>query len=314
MAISLTRSLAIATLITLPAVSAHGWVSGVSVNGKHYPGADPSWHLNSVGKMPSAVWYSDNYGQHNPVFSKDVGTNNIACHVNATAGSLVVPVKAGDILQLEWETPEGGPWRPTHEGPVIDYMASCDGDCRDASADQLNFFKIAESGMFQSPHKTADGVRSFGRWGTDILRDANNTWKVTIPSSLSGPHVLRTELFALMGAGHGGHAQMFPQCINLDIQASTSSDAEVQPCETGADCRLGRELYKETDPGIDISIHGEIAKYQCPGPALWQGAKRVEDQSQTSDGAGRDSKNWLSQWKGWHLHHGHAGRFSRHRR
>jgi cellulase len=267
--------------------------------------------------MASATWYSDNYGQHNPVFSKDVNTNNIACHVNATPGSLVVQVKAGDTVELTWETPEGGPWRPTHEGPVIDYLASCGGkDCRDASADQLEFFKIAESGMFQSPHKTPNGKGSFGRWGTDLLRDANNTWNVTIPASLSGPHVLRTELFALMGAGHEGHAQMFPQCINLDIEAATSSEVAVHPCESGADCRLGRDLYNETDPGIDISIHGAISQYHCPGPAVWHGAKKVAtaskgDDTKTSDSMGRSSRNWFSH-KGW-LPHGHVGSMSRHR-
>ena len=98
--------------------------------------------------------------------------------------------------------------------------------------------------------------------------DSNNVWRVKIPQGLSGPHVLRTEAFALMGAGNLGHAQLYPQCINLNIQGS---GAGVDPCAGGADCRLGRDLYRETDPGIFISIHKAIARYQIPGPALWQG-------------------------------------------
>ena len=104
-----------------------------------------------------------------------------------------------------------------------------------------------------------------------VLTDANNVWKVTIPQGLSGPHVLRTEAFALMGAGNLGHAQMYPQCINLEIAGPAHG---VDPCTSGADCRLGRELYKTTDPGLFISIHKAIAKYLIPGPALWRGAAK----------------------------------------
>ena len=74
-----------------------------------------------------------------------------------------------------------------------------------------------------------------------------------------------------MGAGNLGHAQMYPQCINLEIVGPAHG---VDPCTSGADCRLGRELYKTTDPGLFISIHKAIAKYLIPGPALWRGAAK----------------------------------------
>ncbi len=153
---------------SVPQIPAHGFLSCVEANGREYPAVLPSWHL--LGKTPSVSWYSLNYGQQNPIYSKTVDSDNMACHVDATPGSGVVNVKPGDTITLTWETPEQGPWRPSHEGPVIDYMASCGGDCRQASAKQLKFFKIAQSGMFESPHKEPGSPGSFGRWGTDILR------------------------------------------------------------------------------------------------------------------------------------------------
>lgn len=163
----------IALAAAIPAVSAHGWVSGVTANGKTYPGVDISWHL--TGKTPSAVWYSENFGQQNPVFSEDISTNDMACHINATPGSEVVNVRSGDTISLKWVTPEGGPWRTSHEGPMIDYLAKCPGsDCRQlANADQLKFFKIAEAGMYKSPH-TPGGDGVFGLWGTDTLRSMSS--------------------------------------------------------------------------------------------------------------------------------------------
>jgi hypothetical protein len=72
-----------------------------------------------------------------------------------------------------------------------------------------------------------------------------------------------------MGAGHLGHAQLFPQCINIDIQSDQSS---LQPCMNGADCRKGDQLYREeTNPGLFVSIHSAITDYRIPGPAIWHG-------------------------------------------
>jgi hypothetical protein len=178
MVLSFLPLIALVAISTFPVASAHGFVSGVSVSGKHYPAADPSWHL--LGKTPSVVWYSDNYGQQNPIFSKDVSTDIMACHINATSGSEVIPVKPGDTILVRWSTPEGGPWRPSHEGPVIDYMAACGSDCRNASAADLKFFKIAEAGMYQSPHKSPGRPGSFGRWATDTLRGTSSIIKPTI--------------------------------------------------------------------------------------------------------------------------------------
>lgn len=118
--------------------------------------------------------------------------------------------------------------------------------------------------------------------------DNQNIWHVKIPQGLSGPHVLRTEAFALMGAGNLGHAQLYPQCVNLNIEGS---GAGVDPCAGGADCRLGKDLYKKTDPGIFISIHKAIAKYQIPGPALWQGTSSQNPNNPPQDSTSQPSSS-----------------------
>jgi lytic cellulose monooxygenase (C1-hydroxylating) len=262
-------TLALASLL-FPLIRAHGWIANVSINGNIYPGADPSWHLKG-DQPPSVVWYSDNYGQQDPLYSKVVATDDMACHTNATPGGRLVPVKAGSTLTLHWETPEGGPWRDSHEGPILDYLAACEGNCNAAKASELKFFKIAQQGMYQSPHHTDDWRNStFGLWATDIIRNKTNTWNVRIPDSLVGQYVLRSEIFALMGAGNKGHAQMFPQCVSLNILKSDVPTKD--PYTSGAVAKLGRDLYTETDPGILISIHHEIDKYIIPGPPVWQGA------------------------------------------
>ena len=124
-----------------------------------------------------------------------------------------------------------------------------------------------------------------------LLTDSNNVWKVTIPQGLAGPHVLRTEAFALMGAGNLGHAQLYPQCINLDIAGSGGVD----PCTSGADCRLGKDLYKETDPGIYISIHTGIEKYIIPGPAVWKGTSNENPNKNSSSQDEMSSQQSLKQ-------------------
>ncbi len=49
---------------------------------------------------------------------------DIACHLGATPAGAEAPVNAGDTLEIQWT-----PWPATHKGPVIDYLAKCDGSC-----------------------------------------------------------------------------------------------------------------------------------------------------------------------------------------
>jgi hypothetical protein len=107
----------------LDLVHAHGFVSGVKVNGAGWtPGADPVWYYYAAGTSPAtAGWNALN--QDNGFVSPDsYETSNIACHKSATAGQLYISANAGDTLTFFWNT-----WPESHHGPIINYIAPCNG-------------------------------------------------------------------------------------------------------------------------------------------------------------------------------------------
>ena len=128
------------------------------------------------------------------------------------------------------------------------------------------------------------GPGAAGFWGSDKLREANNTWTVTIPSTIAkGDYVLRHEIIALHEArAGGGGAQNYPHCINLEV---TGSGTDSLPTGT-----LGTELYKRTDPGIQVDIYKPI-KYQMPGPALYKGGSLESTGTMTDSGLGGGLNN-----------------------
>lgn len=113
-----------ASALLLDLASAHGFVTGVKVNNAGwFPGADPAWYYHAAGTSPSTTgWNSLN--QDLGFISPDAfGSSNIACHKSATPGKLYINANAGDTLSLYWNT-----WPyDSHKGPVINYLASCDG-------------------------------------------------------------------------------------------------------------------------------------------------------------------------------------------
>ena len=52
-------ALALAALTAIPAVTAHGYVSGVVTGGKWYPGASPNW-IYAPEKPQQAGWFAYN--------------------------------------------------------------------------------------------------------------------------------------------------------------------------------------------------------------------------------------------------------------
>jgi cellulase len=152
---------------------------------------------------------------------------------------------------MDWNT-----WPESHHGPVIDYVASCNGDCSTVDKTTLEFVKIAESGLISD-------TTSPGTWASDNLIANNNSWAITIPSTLApGNYVLRHEIIALHSAGSSDGAQNYPQCINLEVTGSGTES----PAGT-----LGESLYTETDAGILVNIYTTGLDYTIPGPTLWSG-------------------------------------------
>lgn len=95
---------------------------------------------------------------------------NITCHKAATPGTTYIPVTAGDKIDLQWS-----PWPDSHKGPVLDYLARCNGDCTKVNKNHLTFFKIDAGGLVSDSSPP-------GTWASDQLIANNNTWTVKVSS------------------------------------------------------------------------------------------------------------------------------------
>ncbi|KAF2268069.1 glycoside hydrolase [Lojkania enalia] len=236
----------------LPFALAHGHVRGITVDGDWTPGADPVWYYYSAGQRPiTAGW--DALNQDNGFVSPDsFGTANIACHKSATPGKLYVNADAGDTVTFYWNT-----WPDSHKGPIINYIAPCNGDCTTQSSANLRWTKISQGALI-----TPGGT---GTWVTDELIRNNFTSTMTIPRNLkAGNYVIRHEIIALHGGQNDNGAQNYPQCINFKIGGSGS----VAPPAGVA----GTALYKRNEPGIIFNLYTNPTSYTYPGPTVWTGA------------------------------------------
>lgn len=175
---------------------------------------------------------------------------SIICHRDGTNGALSATVAAGSKIEIQWTT-----WPDSHHGPVITYLAPCNGDCSTIDKATLKFFKIDAVGLI-------DDTTPPGTWATDQPIAAGNRWTVTIPSSIvSGNYVMRHEIIALHSANNRDDAQNYPQCLNLEV----TGDGSASPEGT-----LAEALYKDTDPGILVNIYTALSSYTIPGPALYR--------------------------------------------
>ncbi|KAL2826029.1 glycosyl hydrolase family 61-domain-containing protein [Aspergillus pseudoustus] len=239
----------------LATAAAHGHVTNIVVNGVYYAG----WDINSYPYMATppvvAAWGTPNTGGGPMDVSSGYTNPDLICSLNATNAQGHVTVAAGDKINLQWTE-----WPDTHHGPVIDYLASCNGACETVDKTALEFFKIDGVGLI-------DDTTVPGTWGDDELIDNNNSWMVQIPESIApGNYVLRHEIIALHSAGTEGGAQNYPQCFNLVITGSGTD----QPAGT-----LGTELYTLDEAGILVNIYQSLSTYEVPGPTLYSGASSI---------------------------------------
>lgn len=244
------NSALIALAASVAKVSAHGFVQGIVADGVYYTG----YLVNEYpykSNPPDSIGWTESATDLGFVAPDAYSSGDIICHKSATNAQATATVSAGGTVTMEWNT-----WPTSHHGPVIDYMASCDGECSTVDKSTLEFFKIAEAGLI-------DDTNEPGTWASDELISSNNSWVITIPTTIaSGPYVLRHEIIALHGAGELDGAQNYPQCINIEV---TGGGSDV-PSGT-----LGESLYSETDPGISVNIYQASLTYTIPGPALYTG-------------------------------------------
>ncbi|OHE97867.1 endoglucanase-4 [Colletotrichum orchidophilum] len=242
---SFKNSAVLSAIAGAASVMAHGHVNYFTDGSEQFAGYDVT-SLPYMSNPPDVYGWKNTATDNGFVDPTTYTGPDIICHKNSANAKLTAKVAAGDKLQIFWNT-----WPESHKGPVIDYLASCGTDCSTVDKTTLEFFKIAEAGLIDA---TAN------KWASDELIAANNSWAVTIPTSLKpGNYVLRHEIIALHSAGQQNGAQNYPQCLNIEVTGSGSD----LPAGT-----KGEALYTPTDPGILISIYNSLKSYSIPGPAL----------------------------------------------
>ncbi|PYH88649.1 hypothetical protein BO71DRAFT_290070, partial [Aspergillus ellipticus CBS 707.79] len=235
-------------LASVSLVAGHGYVSSIEVDGTTYGGyLVDTYYFES--DPPELIAWSTNATDDGYVSPTDYESSNIVCHKGSAPGALEAPVAPGGSVRMTWNT-----WPTDHHGPVITYLANCNGSCADVDKTALQFFKIDAGGLI-------DDTDVPGTWATDELIEDSYSRNITIPTDIeAGSYVLRHEIIALHGAEDLDGAQNYPQCINLNVTGSGTAT----PSGT-----LGEHLYKDTDPGIYVDIWQTLSTYIIPGPTLY---------------------------------------------
>ncbi|KAI0157992.1 carbohydrate-binding module family 1 protein [Hypoxylon sp. FL1284] len=252
----------VAALASAATVAAHGHVDHIVIDGVFYEGFDPT-SAPYQQDLPTVVSWATEQTDNGFVEPNSFSDPDIICHKAAVNAGGHAQVAAGSSISISWNT-----WPESHKGPMLDYLAACNGDCESADKASLEFFKIDEVGLIDASQDDN------GFWGSDALIQNNNTWLVQIPASIkAGNYVLRHETIALHSAGQANGAQAYPQCFNLEV---TGGGDDV-PAGT-----LGTELYSPEDPGIQVNIYTTGLSYQIPGPSLIAGASASVEQSSSA--------------------------------
>ncbi|KAK6193116.1 Transcription factor bye1 [Pestalotiopsis sp. IQ-011] len=232
-------------------VLGHGYVTTFTTDGKSNQGFLLDYYYQKVntGSFPNiSAWYAENLDS-GFVAPDTYGTSDINCHKNSAPGALTTTVSAGGSITFQWPSTWPHPY-----GPILTYVAACNGDCSKADKSSLSWVKIDASGIDYSTQT----------WASQVLINQAGKWTTKVPSSLkAGNYVFRHEIIALHGAGTLNGAQNYPQCFNIAVTGSGSSSLP-----TGT---LGVNLYKNTDPGIYFNPYVTITSYAMPGPTLWTG-------------------------------------------
>jgi len=266
MSFKIAAAAALATLAST--VSAHGHLQSIGASGTVYAGFNNSILYSNT--KPDLIAWSDTVKDNGYV--SDYTSPDMICHAGAGNAALAAPVNGGDTVTFNWDT-----WPTSHHGPVITYLAKCDGDCADADKASLKWFKIDAVGIVSGDSNT-------GTWASDKLIANQFKWDVKIPDSIaSGNYVARHEIIALHSANNVGGAQNYPQCINLEVKSSGSDVPE------GV---VGTELYTAQDKGIFVNIYYpgfQADEYDMPGPALYTGGSGSAPASSAASSAAASS-------------------------
>ncbi|KAL5514765.1 hypothetical protein ACEPAG_2081 [Sanghuangporus baumii] len=238
------HSSALVALCSAALVAAHGGVLQYSFDGDYYNGFVP-YNTPTGQSTIQRQWAT-----YNPI--TDAMDPNLACNDPGTTTDpqLTATVPAGATVTAFWNNP----W-PHTIGPMMVYMANCNGDCTDADPASLNWFKIYQSGLI-------NGTVADGFWGSGLMVQQNSSWTSTIPAALpSGNYMIRHETLAIHTPNQ---PQFYPECAQLQITGGGSGNPSPTVKFPGG--------YDPNDPSINIDVYSSTAtSYTVPGPAVWTG-------------------------------------------
>lgn len=225
--------------LALPAlVSAHGFVSQVTIDGKAYKGLSPY-----VGGGKSVIRQISGV---EPV--KGTWNPDLACGLKSKPASESAKASPGSTVSFKWSGGGNSNW-PHEYGPLITYMADCNGPCEQFNAANAKWFKIHQVGKTNG-----------NNWAQkDLMSGAPAT--VKIPSDLaSGNYLIRHEIIALHIAENSGGAEFYPSCTQLKVEGNGWAKPDKTISLPGA--------YKENDKGLLIHVWTAKGDYIYPGGAL----------------------------------------------
>ncbi|KAH6673909.1 glycosyl hydrolase family 61-domain-containing protein [Plectosphaerella plurivora] len=249
---SIKTSGVLSALASAALVSAHGHVDWINIDGVRYRGYDSPAFPYQPNHAPVIGW-KVNVPDNGFVEPSKFNHPDIICHTDGTPAPVHAEVKPGSKMLFQWDT-----WPESHQGPVIDYIARCNGPCETVDKTTLEWVRISESGLIDK--------RTFsGYWGADVLMDNNFSWVVQIPQDIApGNYVIRHEILALHGGANPNGAQAYPQCFNVKVSASSGTWVPTGGVK-------GTDLYRATDAGVLFNIFTPFTSYPIPGPAIRPG-------------------------------------------
>ncbi|SCV48781.1 related to endoglucanase IV precursor [Fusarium fujikuroi] len=237
---------ALFTVALAAQASAHGILGEIITDGVRNAAFQTEfiYRKQNGNPTPDLIAWSTESLDRGYIEPKSMNTLDINCHVNAEPGALTAQVAAGGKVDFFW------PDWPHDVGPVLTYIAACGGDCASVEKSSLSWVKIDEAGYD-------------GQWAAEKLINNNFTWTTTVPSTIApGNYVFRHEIINLHSGAEQNGAQLYPQCVNIEITGTGTDTPQGVP---------GVELYKAQDAGILFDPYAkDMPTYPIPGPALYK--------------------------------------------
>ncbi|KAG9037092.1 hypothetical protein FRB95_006947 [Tulasnella sp. JGI-2019a] len=240
-------TIVIVALSLVPTALAHGHLSSVVVDNTTYPGPEVNQPLSGG----SAIRMINSVDPIKDVTSDDMSCGNGAANVTATQ---TAPVNPGSTISTNWVSGEDTNW-PHNVGPLMTYIAACNGDCSSFSSLNAEWLKIDEAGLDNAT----------GKWIQEETLYVGKPHTFTFPTNVpAGNYLMRSEIIALHNAESSGGAEFYPACTQIKVAGPTSASIAL-PASDEVKFPGG---YSASDPGILINVYNPGLVYTFPGPQL----------------------------------------------